>query len=196
MSNPVQEIGNAFKAVGNLAEGVVKTIGKTVENIAKNPLQAIEVAALTYTLGPAGLAMAETSAGAYAIANAAVSAANGGNVEKIALSVAASYAGGQIGGYAGNVASEMGLTDATLKQIVVTSSASASAAALSGKPLDQILAAGAAGAIGTVVRQNLIDQGFDPKGIDTRLITNASTAAANAIMGGKDINLEIGRAHV
>lgn len=183
-------VGGAMDLVGDALE----TVGNVVEGVLNNPLQIIETVALTAALGPGGLALAATEAGAYAIANAAVTAMNGGDIGKIAIAAASSYAGGQIGNYAGNVATEMGLDDAALKRIVVSSSASASAAALSGKPLDQILAAGASGAIGTYVRDSLIANGFDPKGFDTRAITNASTAAANAILSGKDVSMAIGNA--
>ena len=175
----VSGAGNIFNDIGKTISSVVSTIGKTVENIVQNPLPTIETVALTAAGVP------------YPISAAAVSAANGGNIQNIALSAAAAYAGNYAGGQIGSNVPGIENLDTTtqtiIQQAVTSSSGSALAAALSGKPLDQILTAGAAGALSGAVAGELKNQGFDAKDLSTGLITNATNAAAKAIIGGKSI---------
>ena len=191
MSDPGKELQNGWNSVGSTLEGAAKTLNQTLDNMARNPLIAIETVALTVALGPAGFELA-TLANASIIASAAVAAANGGNIQNIALSAAAAYAGGQIGNYIGSAVGESGIgtsidygtnigsqqtamlaaqeavtsssgqflgslqgtTSNVLQQIAGSASGAAAAAAISGKPLDQVLIAGAAGAVaGTVSSQ-------------------------------------------
>jgi hypothetical protein len=79
VSNPVNEVSNFFGGLDDAVHDAVDTIGGMVQNIIDNPLVLIETVALTAMLGPGGLALA-SQAGAYAIASAAVSAANGGSI--------------------------------------------------------------------------------------------------------------------
>jgi len=92
--------GDVFSSVGSCAKKTVKAVGTAVSNVIKNPLPVIETLALTYALGPAGLAIGE-SATVAAVSSAAVSAANGGNIGDIATAAATSAAGSYAGQAAG-----------------------------------------------------------------------------------------------
>jgi hypothetical protein len=175
----VSQVGNLPSSLVDVASQVGTTVLNTTQNILSNPLPTIETIALT-TMGVP-----------YPIAAAAVNAANGGDVRSIALSAASAYAGSQIGAYAGAKVPGMEnlskATQATISSIVASSSGSAAAAALSGKSFDQVLQAGAAGAVAGLVGDQLKANGFKPGDIDTKLITNAATSASKAIMSGKSI---------
>ena len=199
MSNPAHEVGNFFSGLDDAVHSAVDSIGSTVQNIINNPLPMIETIALTAMGVP------------YPIASAAVTAANGGSIEQIAISAGAAYVGGQIGAQVG-AASEFGtmpfseqtsmlLADSggmatTMQTIVSSASGSAAAAALSGKPLDQILTAGFTGGINTIVTDQLISAGYNPKDIDTKVIANAVSSASSAILQGKDVGDAITRSTV
>ena len=171
----------ALSSVGQAVANVATGLGKSVENIVHNPLPMIETVALTAVGVP------------YPIAAAAVSAANGGNIQQIAISAAAAYAGSEIGNYAGanipGVENFSAETQAILRQVVTSSSGSAAAAALSGKSLDQILASAASGAVSGLVASQLSEVGLNPKDDPTlsKLVTNATYQATNAIMNGKSV---------
>ena len=92
--------GDVFSSVGSCAKKTVKAVGTAVSNVIKNPLPVIETLALTYALGPEGLAIGE-SATVAAVSSAAVSAANGGNIGDIATAAATSAAGSYAGQAAG-----------------------------------------------------------------------------------------------
>jgi len=199
VSNPAHEVGNFFSGLDDAVHSAVDSIGSTVQNIINNPLPMIETIALTAMGVP------------YPIASAAVTAANGGSIEQIAISAGAAYVGGQIGAQVG-AASEFGtmpfseqtsmlLADSggmatTMQTIVSSASGSAAAAALSGKPLDQILTAGFTGGINTIVTDQLISAGYNPKDIDTKVIANAVSSASSAILQGKDVGDAITRSTV
>jgi len=89
MCNPAQELSNAVDSVGSAASGIINSVGNSVDAILSNPMPIIQTVALTYALGPSGFGVA-SAANAPIIASAAISAANGGSIEKIALSAAAS----------------------------------------------------------------------------------------------------------
>jgi hypothetical protein len=199
VSNPVNEVSNFFAGLDDAVHSAVDSIGSTVQNIINNPLPMIETIALTAIGVP------------YPIAAAAVTAANGGSIEQIAISAGAAYVGGQIGQQIGAVA-EFGTTPfseqttmlladsggmaSTMQMIVGSSSGAAAAAALSGKPLDQILTAGFTGGINTIVTDQLISAGYNPKDIDTRVIANAVSSASGAILQGKDVGDAITRSTI
>ena len=125
---------------------------------------------------------------------------NGGNLEDIALAAATSYAGSSIGA---EVGSQVGGSEAvqaldkgtqiTIKQVVTSASTNAATVALRGGSFDDILKAGAVGAVGSYVSSTLTKPtqlggyGFDPKSLDTKLITTATAAATKAILNGKSI---------
>jgi len=189
MCNPQQEVDNLQKTgqdtldtVTHGAEKIVSGVNKSVDNILRNPLPTIEVIALTWALGPEGFALA-TETTAAAIATAAVSAANGGKLEDIALAAATAYAGAQIGAEATTYLPP-GASD-TLKQIVASSSGSAATAALRGGSLSSVIASGVSGAVSSYVSEDLKTAGYTK--VDNKLITNATNAATKAILQGKDV---------
>jgi len=122
-------MGGVTRAV----EKVVTGIGKTAENILKNPLPVIETIALISAGVPPS------------IAAAAVSAANGGDLKQIATAAAAAYVGQQASGAAGAEATSAGASATTAK--IASSAAGSSAATVTsalaaGQPLDKALEAG------------------------------------------------------
>ena len=210
MSNPAHEVDNFLTGLDDTVHSAVDSIGGMVQNILDNPLVLIETVALTAMLGPGGLALA-SQAGAYAIASAAVAAANGGSIEQIAISAGAAYVGAQIGAQIG-AATEFGtipfseqttqlLADSggmasTMQSIVASSSGSAAAAALRGKPLDQVLTAGFTGGINTLVTDQLMAAGYNPKDIDTQVIARAVASASGAVLQGQNVGEAITRSTV
>ena len=85
MCDPVQEINNAFDTVSGWVSSTLSGLSSTIENVLKNPLPTIATIGLTAIGVPAP------------IANAMVTAATGGSMEDMVISLATSYAGGQIG---------------------------------------------------------------------------------------------------
>ena len=119
-----------------------KAVGKAVETVVKNPLPVIETIALTYALGPAGAGL--STAASASVSAAAVTAANGGDVNKIATAAAAGYVGGST---AESVGSSVGATSSVETAKIAASAAGASsstvtAALASGQSLDKALQAG------------------------------------------------------
>ena len=193
MCNPKQEYDNLQKTgqdtIDTTTKGVQKVVSgvnKSVDNILRNPLPVIETVALTWALGPEGYALA-TETTAAAIASAAVSAANGGKLENIALAAATAYAGAQIGSEAASYLPPG--TSNTLKQIVASSSGSAATAALRGGSLTSVIASGVSGAVSSYVSEELKTAGYTK--VDNKLITNATNAATKAILQGKDVSAAI-----
>jgi len=193
MCDPAQEADNLQKTgqdtidtTKNAVQKVVSGVNKSVDNILRNPLPTIEVVALTWALGPEGFALA-TETTAAAVASAAVSAANGGKLENIALAAATAYAGAQIGSEAATYLPP-GTSD-TLKQIVASSSGSAATAALRGGSLSSVIASGVSGAVSSYVSEDLKTAGYTK--VDNKLITNATNAATKAILQGKDVGTAI-----
>ena len=182
MCDPAQEVDN----LGKSGQKVISDVNKTADNIIRNPLPVIETVALTWALGPEGYALA-TETTAAAIASAAVSAANGGKLENIALAAATAYAGAQIGSEAASYLPPG--TSNTLKQIVASSSGSAATAALRGGSLTSVIASGVSGAVSSYVSEELKTAGYTK--VDNKLITNATNAATKAILQGKDVSAAI-----
>ena len=201
MCNPVDELSNAGNTILDTGQKFVSGVNKTVDNILRNPLPIIETAALVWALGPEGLALELEPATIAAVSSAAVSAANGGSVEQIALSAGAAYLGSQVGKEAGNAVTpieqktleQMGpqyADTAWLKQVVTSSSASAATTALRGGDLTAILTSGVSGGVNSAVTAELKAQGYTA--VDQKLIANASDAATRAILSGKDVATAIG----
>lgn len=177
MCNPAKAVDKLVDSFGN----VIDTTIKKIDGIIRNPMPTIETAALTYALGPSGAGF--STATAVAISQAAVSAAHGGKIEDIALNAAAGYVGGKIGGAAG--AALPAETTALVKQVVTSASASAATTALRGGSMQQIMASGIAGSVNAYVADSLKEQGFTK--FDNKLISNASSAATNAILNGRSV---------
>ena len=100
VSGAVKTVTKAVTSVAQAAVSVVeKVTNKVVDvatNIIQNPLPVLETIALTYVLGPAGLAMGTsigitTTTMAAAVSSATVTAANGGDVKQVATAALATY---------------------------------------------------------------------------------------------------------
>lgn len=194
-------IAGGLNAIGDAGTSLVKGASKIVNNVIDNPLPVIETVALTWVLGPEALAVDLEPATIAAVSSAAVSAANGGDVQSIALSAGAAYLGSQAGKEIGNTVSPIeGKTleqlgpqyadTATLKQVVTSSSAAAATTALRGGDLTAVLTSGITGGVNSAVSQALKDQGYS--NIDQRILANATAAATSAILKGTSIASAIG----
>lgn len=186
MCNPLQEIGNLVNSVSSAVSSVANAAVKKVDSIVRNPLPTIETVALTYAFGPSGAGFSQSTA--VAISQAAVAAANGGKIENIALNVAAAYVGGKIGGAIG--AELPPETTALVKQVVTSASGAAATTALRGGNMQQVMASGIAGSVNAYVADSLQEQGFSK--VDNRIISNAASAATNAILSGRSVADAIG----
>jgi hypothetical protein len=205
MCDPVQEAENAFSSAEDLgqsaidtvvkapekilktAQTLVRTANKTVDNIIRNPLPTIEVAVLTAMGVPAP------------IASAAVSAANGGKLEDIALSAATAFAAAEISEMAGDeyfdkqTVESLGpqyADEALIRQVIASSSGTAAAVALRGGSFEQVLKAGVTGAVDGYVTTALKDSGYTK--YDSKLVASASSAATKAILNGQNVAMAIG----
>ena len=128
----------AIEKVGSGIESVVSGVGKTVEAIAEDPLPFIATVALISVGVPPELAAA------------AVTAANGGDMDEIVSSAATAYVGGQAGQYAGSSAASAG-SSATTAKIAASAAGASTATTLKalddGKPFDEALDAGLKSAV-------------------------------------------------
>ena len=200
MCDPVQEINNAFDTVSGWVSSTLSGLSSTIENVLKNPLPTIATIGLTAIGVPAP------------IANAMVTAATGGSMEDMVISLATSYAGGQIGaaigdlavpelggiagyGGAGDLAFQPAASEAILKTVISNASAQGATALLQGKDLDQVLNTALTGAVGGLINTSLRTQfGLDPSNFGDRLISDATKAAVSSIFNGKDPGEAIGLA--
>lgn len=188
MSNPRQELSNAVDSLGSAGQSIIDAGVGTVEKFLDDPLPVIATVALTYYLGPEGAAIVESEATAAVMANAVVTAANGGNMEQIAVAAATSYIGGKIGEAAGTKLPEG--TDKIVKQVVTSASGSAAVTALQGGSFKDVLTAGLTSSVSGYVSASLKAQGFSK--VDNQLLTNATSAATKAILKGKSVSDAIG----
>jgi hypothetical protein len=128
----------AIEKVGSGAEKVVSGAVKTVEAIAEDPLPFIATVALISVGVPPELAAA------------AVTAANGGDMDEIVSSAATAYVGGQAAQYAGSSAASAG-SSATTAKIAASAAGASTATTLKalddGKPFDEALDAGLKSAV-------------------------------------------------
>ena len=89
-------VTSVVQAAASVVEKVVDKVVEVAANVIQNPLPILETVALTYALGPAGLAMGSsvgitTTTMAAAVSSATVTAANGGNVQQVATAALATY---------------------------------------------------------------------------------------------------------
>jgi len=140
VGNAVSGVGNFFSGavkdipiVGNLASKVVTGVANTAANVIKNPLPVIETIALTAIGVPP------------TVANAAVTAMNGGSMKDVVTSVAGSYAGSVAGSAAGSAAASSGVSS-TLATIAAgaagASAATVTSSLIKGKSFEDSLADG------------------------------------------------------
>ena len=175
--------GDVFSSVGSCAKKTVKAVGTAVSNVIKNPLPVIETLALTYALGPEGLAIGE-SATVAAVSSAAVSAANGGNIGDIATAAATSAAGS----YAGQAAGTAVGADTTPGQLTtlgkITSSAVGGSTTTTlrlladGSSFSDAVSAGAKVGVAAGITTGAIEglkAGFDPSAAGTAPVVERST---------------------
>lgn len=167
----------------NEAGNLIENIGETAENILKDPLPTIATVALTAVGVP------------YPVAAAAVTAAQGGSIEDIAISAGTAYVGQQIGQFAGQAAGEFAgeaVSEATkelITQVVTQASGPAAVVALRGGSFQDILEAGVAGGVSGALANTLRTEfNMDPKALDTKLVANATNAATRAVLQGKSIS--------
>jgi len=146
MTNAVNDV---ISDVGKAVNTAVQDVGNVVTAVVNNPIPIIETIAVTYLLGPEGLALSESigATGTSAVSSAAVAAANGAPVDKIALAAATAATGtGVSGEVAGSVASAT--KDATLANIAGSAAGSGAATIIAGGSVADILNNIAAGAFG------------------------------------------------
>jgi len=134
-------MGGPAKAVQKVVSGAEKVVSgavKTVEAIAEDPLPFIATVALISVGVPPELA------------SAAVTAANGGDMDEIVSSAATAYVGGKAAEYAGSSASSAG-SSATTAKIAASAAGASTATTLreldNGKSFDEALDAGLKSAV-------------------------------------------------
>jgi len=192
----VDTFSNIGSGVVNLASTAITDVVNVGKSILANPLPTIETIALTATGVP------------YPVAAAAISAANGGSLNTIAINLATSFAGAEagnlIGAYVGNTItdvlpeggnvagynlspSDVADLAKTVQTIVTSASAPASVVALKGGNLTDVLNAGFAGGVSGLVTSQLKDYGINANNLDGKLITNNVNAAMTAILNGNSI---------
>ena len=176
-------VGDFLGDVGDFFDDVVETVGDTVEGILKDPLPTIATIALTAVGVP------------YPVAAAAVTAAQGGSIEEIAISAGKAYISQQIGAAAGEAAGEFAgeavseSTKQLISEVVTQASGPAAVVALSGGSFQDILKAGVAGGVSGALNNTLRTEfNMDPKALDTKLISNATNAATRAVLQGKSVS--------
>ena len=185
----IDTVVNAPEQILKTTQSVVRAINTTADNIIRNPLPTIETAVLI-SMGVPPL-----------IASSAVTAANGGSMEQIALSAATSWAATQIGSAVGDQYSSIETEtlrqlgpqyadEALIKQIIVSSSGSAAVTALKGGSFEQVLKASVSGAVDSYINASLKDSGYT--NVDSKIISSAASAATRAILNGQDIGTAIG----
>jgi hypothetical protein len=195
---PIAAISDAVSSVGNAVTSAVTAVGNTVDAIIQNPLPMIETVALIYVGVPP------------AVASAAVSAMNGGNISDVATAAVTAYAGGQIasavGGSAGSTIAAATeptagayLPSATTSTLVkVASSAvgadvAATTIALSqGKDLTTALDVGTKAAVSSVISSAASEVGSTVASkVDdataAQILANAAAGGTTAALTGKDI---------
>jgi hypothetical protein len=188
-----QETSNAYNTVVapvvKTAQSLVRSVNTVADNIIRNPLPTIETAVLI-SMGVPPI-----------IASSAVTAANGGSMEQIALSAATAYASAEIGSAVGDEYSpietetlkQLGpqyADEALIKQIIVSSSGSAAVTALKGGSFEQVLKASVSGAVDGYINKSLKDSGYN--NVDSKIISSATSAATRAILNGQDVGTAIG----
>ena len=137
VSDVFEAAGDAVSDVGKAVESVGKSVGNIAENIAQNPI-------------PTLIAVAGQAVGIPApLTAAALTAAQGGSIQDIALSAAASYGGAQVSQFAGQA---LAGAEPVVRDIVGGTLSSGTQAAITG---GDIGAAALGGGIGSGVARGL-----------------------------------------
>ena len=171
------------KAAG-FVQDTFSTIGAVASNIAKNPLPVLETLALTSLGVPP------------ALANAAVSVLNGGDIKQIALAAAGQYLTSAVASGVSGALSKSdlaaGLDTATkdvVSAIVSSATPAAAMAALKGGSFQNILEAGAKGAMVGSIKSALSSAGISPK--DDTYIGDVADQTLRQVLQGKPLGESI-----
>ena len=173
-----------WKAITSPIVKLAKAIDTAVHNIIKNPLPVIETIALTAVVGPEGLALTSSQAGASAVASAAVKAANGGSVKDIATAAVTSYTGTTVGEQAGYAVAQTGTTSDTLVKVASSAAGASTTGTLNalaqGKSLGDALVAGVesgvVGGLTTTAVEGIKTAVNEPAPVGTAPIEERSTS--------------------
>ena len=160
MGGVVNYLKQEEKKAENVGQKLVTGTSDIVNAVVNNPLPIIETVALTYALGPAAAGL--TSVQAAAIGSAAVTAANGGNVNQIATAAVSAGVGAEVTSL---VAPEVGPTPIS------------GAAPGSVNPI----AAAAGGAAGGATQAALTGQDVGKAALTGGVISGGATAGAQGI---------------
>jgi len=184
MSHVVQEATNF---VTNTVNTVANDVSNVVQTIADNPIPIIEVVAVTLALGPEGLDLSSNigAPATAAVSNAAVVAANGGNVDDIAKAAAAAAVGSYVSTATGtSVAGTVpDATTTTLANIAGSAAGSAAQTAIMGGNASTILQNALAGgaAAGTAAGASALGAGTTTANVLGGAVGGASQAGGNTL---------------
>jgi len=184
MSHVVQDLGNA---VSNAVNTVANDVSNVVETAVNNPIPIIEVVAVTLALGPEGLDLSSNigAPATAAVSNAAVVAANGGNVDDIAKAAAAAAVGSYVSTATGtSVAGTVpDATTTTLANIAGSAAGSAAQTAIMGGNASTILQNALAGgaAAGTAAGASALGAGTTTANVLGGAVGGASQAGGNTL---------------
>lgn len=170
--------------VGNAVTDITKAASATVENFLKDPLPVIATVGLT--------ALGVPPAASQFI----VGMAQGRSPEEAAKGAVVSYVSGLAGqGVAGATAGAIGDAGSVAVNNILASGATGSVAALlSGKNMQDALAAGAEAALTGQVTNAIKAAGVDPSAIGGKAILDSARAAMGAIYRGDNIANAVGKA--
>jgi len=209
MCNPFEEarktVDRAWTGTRDAVASTLNGVGKVVENVIKNPLPVVTMVAATWALGPAGLAVTSTTAGAAALAAGSIAAYNGKNVGDIAKSALLAYGGSEFAKYTGlgDLTSSIGnsiggTTGAAAASGLNNAFFNSSVAALGGKNVSEAFGAGflggAAGSLAGSAMNSQTGQSYfgtikDSFGLNDsqmKYIQGGATAMGTAAISGQD----------
>jgi hypothetical protein len=209
MCNPFEEarktVDRAWTDTRNAVSNTLSGVGKVVENVVKNPLPVVTMVAATWALGPSGLALASTTAGAAALAAGSIAAYNGKNIGDIAKSALLAYGGSEFAKYTGlgDLTSEIGNGIGGTSGSAVASGLNnaffnSSVAALGGKNVGEAFGAGfLGGAAGSLAGSAMnsqtgqsyfgtIKESFGLNDSQMKYIQGGATAMGTAAISGQD----------
>jgi len=184
MSHVVQDLGNA---VSNAVNTVANDVSNVVETAVNNPIPIIEVVAVTLALGPEGLDLSSNigAPATAAVSNAAVVAANGGNVDDIAKAAAAAAVGSYVSTATGTsvAGTAPDATTTTLANIAGSAAGSAAQTAIMGGNASTILQNALAGgaAAGTAAGASALGAGTTTANVLGGAVGGASQAGGNTL---------------
>jgi len=213
MCNPLEEaektVDRAWTGTRDAVASTLNGVGKVVENVIKNPLPVVTMVAATWALGPSGLAVTSTTAGAAALAAGSIAAYNGKNVGDIAKSALLAYGGAEFAKFSnkytglGDLTTSIGNNIGGTTGSAVTSGLNnaffnSSVAALGGKNVSEAFGAGfLGGAAGSLANSAMnsqtgqsyfgtIKESFGLNDSQMKYIQGGATAMGTAAISGQD----------